>query len=78
MRKKIAKRWRRDALRRGAIIINEKSVFNRQELKENGLRKKDAGFGIKAEYKGRKWLIAGTNALSAYRTLVQAMDNTRI
>lgn len=75
MRKKIAMRWRREALRRGAVITDEKPVFNKQELKENGLRKKDAGFSFKAEYKGYKWMIAGDDALAAYKLFVQAMDN---
>ena len=67
--------WRREALRRGAVITDEKPVFNKQELKENGLRKKDAGFSFKAEYKGYKWMIAGDDALAAYKLFVQAIDD---
>lgn len=47
MRKKIAMRWRREALRRGAVITSEKWVFDKKELRERGLQKSDNGYAVR-------------------------------
>ena len=74
MRKKIANRWRREALRRGAIIRNEGNVFSKKELREQGLDKSDNTFKFDAEYNGFTWMIAADDALDAYRMFVDMMD----
>lgn len=75
MKKKIAMRWRRQALRKGAIIKNEGLVFSKQELLENNLKKKHNGFRFDAEYKGWNWMICAKDRLSAYKLFVLDMDN---
>lgn len=75
MRKKIAMRWRREALRRGAILSDERMVFSKKELRENGFRRKHNGFGFKAEYKGWKWMVCSDDILDAYRLFVLEMDD---
>lgn len=75
MRKKIAMRIRRDLLRKGVIISNEKPVFSKQELRENGLSKKDRGFGFVAEYRGWKWVICADDRLAAYRLFIEVMND---
>ena len=74
MRKKIAMRWRREALRRGAIITNEKPVFTKKELREYGLRKKDNGFSFDGFYKGYHWMVCADDMLTAYKMFVEEMD----
>ena len=74
MRKKIAMRWRREALRRGAIITNEKPVFTKKELREYGLRKKDNGFKFDVFYKGYHWMICADDMLTAYKMFFEEMD----
>lgn len=74
MRKKIAMRWRRQALRRGAVITSEKWVFNKQELKERGLQKNDNGYAVKAKYKGFVYNVADDDMLKAYKLLIWCMD----
>lgn len=74
MRKKIAMRWRREALRCGAILSNEKMVFSKKELRENNLKRKQNGFSFCAEYKGWKWLICADDMLAAYKLFVEEMD----
>lgn len=74
MRKKIAMRWRREALRRGAVITSEKWVFNKKELREEGLRKSDNGYAVKAKYNGHTYNVADDDMLKAYKLLNWCMD----
>ena len=68
MRKKIAMRLRREALRRGARI--ESVEF----IREPGWRRKDCGFAVHAVHAG--WYIdaTGYDLLDAYRGLLECMD----
>lgn len=74
MRKKIAMRWRREALRRGAVLREEKMVFSKKGLRENNLKRKHNGFSFCAEYKGWKWRICADDMLAAYKLFVEEMD----
>ena len=75
MRKKIAIRWRREALRRGAILSDEKMVFSKKEMRENNTKRKSNGFSFCAEYKGWRWVVCSDDMLTAYKTFVNAMDD---
>ena len=75
MRKKIAMRWRREALRRGAILSEEKMVFSKKELREKNLNRKQNGFRFCAEYKGWKWRICADDMLAAYKLFIDVMDD---
>lgn len=72
MRKKFAMRWRRDALRRGAVISNKGYVLTKREARESKCRR---GFNFDAEYKGHTITCIAEDALDAYRIFVQEMDN---
>ena len=74
MRKKIAMRWRRRVLRRGAEIQSEGLVFNRKELHEEGLTKCDNAYRIKAKYKRNTYDVADDDMLKAYKLLSWCMD----
>lgn len=75
MRNKIAMRWRRKILRRGAVLKNEKPSFSKKELRENGLRKKHNGFRFDADYNGWKWTICDKDKLAAYKFFIEVMDD---
>ena len=75
MKKKIAMRWRRKALRKGAIFSNEHLVFSKAELRDNNLKNKHNGFGFTAEYNGWKWCICDEDMLSAYKFFALMMDD---
>lgn len=68
MRKKIAMRLRREAMRRGARI--ESVEF----IREPGWRRKDCGFAVHAVHAG--WYIdaTGHDLLDAYRGLLECME----
>lgn len=74
MRKKIAMRWRRLCLRRGAEITSEGMVFSKKTLKESGWNRKDNGYQIKATYKRNKYSVADDDMLKAYKMLSWCMD----
>ena len=74
MRKRIAMRWRREALRRGAILSNEKMVFSKKELRENNLKRKHNGFSFCAEYNGWNWMICADDMLAAYKMFIEEID----
>lgn len=74
MRKKIAMRWRRASLRRGAKILKEGPVFSRRELFEEGLKKSDNAFAVKAKYKRNVYSVADDDMLKAYKLLSWCMD----
>lgn len=74
MRKKFAKRWRREALCRGALISREGRILTKQEIADNHLKKRDAGFGIVAKCDGESYYIAGYDALDAYRLLAKMLE----
>ena len=69
MRKKIAKRLRREAMRKGAVIIYEHYV------REPGWKKKDCGYSVTAKYKGWEVLVPERDMLEAYRTLLWAVND---
>lgn len=74
MRKKIAMRWRRSCLSRGAEIIEEKPVFSKRELFKEGLEKRDNAYGIRARYKDNIYSVADDDMLKAYKLLSWCMD----
>lgn len=74
MRKKIAKKLRKDALRRGAVLSNEKPCMTLKELRANGLTKSDAGFGLVVDYKGERIYCALNSELECYRILLDILD----
>lgn len=75
MRKKIAKRWRREAMRRGAIILREGPILTKQELAEENISKRHRGFCVVAKYHGWEHHVVGLDALDAYRIFVQELDD---
>lgn len=74
MRKKIAMRWRRQVLRRGAEIMSEGLVFSKQELREENLTKSDNAYRVKAKYKRNTYDVADDDMLKAYKLLTWCMD----
>lgn len=68
MRKKIAMRLRREAMRRGARI--ESVEF----IREPGWRRKDCGFAVHAVHAGWNIDATGDDLLDAYRGLLECMD----
>ena len=74
MRKKIAMRWRRNVLRRGAKIIEEGAVFSKRELQEEGLTKRDNAYHVKVKYKRNTYNVADDDMLKAYKLLSWCMD----
>lgn len=68
MRRKIAKRKRREALRRGASIVYER--FNQ----EPGWRRKDCGYAVEFLYNGYRCLSLDDDILSAYQGVLEAID----
>ena len=49
-------------------------IFSKSELKENGLKRKDNGFGFIAHYKGFTYDLCGDNELDAYRSFITWID----
>lgn len=74
MRKKIAMRWRRQVLRRGAVILEERPVFTKRELFEEGLQKRDNAYKVRAKYKRNTYDVADDDMLKAYKLLSWCMD----
>ena len=74
MRKKIAMRWRRQVLRRGAVILDEGLVFSKRELFEEGLQKRDNAYKVCAKYKRNTYDVADDDMLKAYKLLSWCMD----
>ena len=74
MRRKIAMRWRRQVLRRGAEILSEGMVFSKHELRENGYVRKDNGYQVKARYKRNTYSVADDYILKCYKLLSWCMD----
>lgn len=74
MRKKIARKLRKDALRRGAILSNEKPCCSRKELRAQGWKRGEAGFGLELTYLGRTIFIYTNSELECYRTTLEVMD----
>ena len=60
MRKKIAKHYRREILKRGAEIVREKWI-------KEGKRKKDWCFALEMNYKGWNIFAPEDNTLWAYK-----------
>lgn len=74
MRKKIAMRWRRQVLRRGAVILEERPVFTKRELFEEGLQKRDNAYEVRVKYKRNTYDVADDDMLKAYKLLSWCMD----
>lgn len=68
MRKKIAMRLRREALRRGVRI---ESV---ELIREPGWKRKDCGFAVHAVHAGWNIDATGNDLLDAYRGLLECME----
>ena len=50
-------------------------IISKSELREEGLRRKDNGFGFIAYYKGFTYVMNGTDELDAYRSFVRWIDD---
>lgn len=71
MRKKIAKRRRKELLRRGVTILAERYVA------EPGWKKYECGYGLEFEYAGHRCVASGRDRLEAYhdaRDLIDWLD----
>lgn len=75
MRRKIAKRWRKKALRMGAVILKEGFVFSKKELRMHGLKPSDNGFAIEMIFNGYKYSIADDTELDAYKLMVWVLED---
>lgn len=75
MRRKIAKRWRKRALRMGAVILKEGFVFSKKELRMQGLKPSDNGFAIEMIFNGCKYSIADNTELDAYKLMVWVLKD---
>lgn len=75
MRKKIAMRWRRKALRMGAIIHSEKPCMSKKELRSEGLKSSDNGFCIEMEFQGKKYTVAANTMLDAYKLMTWVVED---
>lgn len=69
MRRKIAKRWRKKALRMGAVILKEGFVFSKKDLRTMGLKSSDNGFAVKMLYNGQQYMVAANTELEAYKLM---------
>lgn len=69
MRKKIAMRWRRQVLRRGAVILEERPVFTKRELFEEGLQKRDNAYKVRAKYKHNTYDVADDDSKTPVYTI---------
>lgn len=74
MRNKIAMRWRREVLRRGAEILSEGMVFSKRELHERGYVRRDNGYRVKVKYKRNIYSVADDDMLKCYKLLSWCMD----
>lgn len=74
MRKRIAKRLRKYALRNGAVILKEGYCLSRAELNRLGLGKRERGYFVDAEFGGNKYCIAWDDPLACYRILVEELN----
>ena len=74
MQRKIAKRWRRRALRRGAVINSEGWVFSKSELAAQGSVRRDNAYAIEAIYNGSKYSLCDDDELSTYKLLNWCLD----
>lgn len=75
MRAKIAKKLRRDALRKGAVIIQEGMTFTKQEMRKYNYTRKDNGYAVSVVYKNWKIHSCGRDMLDAYRSLLWMIDD---
>ena len=75
MQKKIARKLRKDALRRGADLSGEKYVFSQKELRERGLKRGDNGYCLVLRYKGEVIHVASDTMLWCYRAAIETMDD---
>lgn len=71
MRHKIAKRCRREILRRGATILKEGWVYGDSGLKD----RKDRGFEVDLEYNGWKIYSLDDNELWAYKMALDCVKH---
>jgi hypothetical protein len=71
LRRKFAKRWRREALRRGVELTNERYSLNKHEAE---MYRSPRGFCVDAKYNGWTICCIGRDELEAYRMLVQEID----
>ena len=74
MRKKIAMRWRKACLRRGAEILEERPVFSKADLLKENIKKRENAFKIAARYKSNVYDVADDDMLKAYKLLSWCMD----
>lgn len=74
MRKKIAMKLRKDALRRGADLSGERYILSKRELRRRGLKPGDNGYCLVLRYKGEVIHVADNTMLWCYRIVLDAMD----
>ena len=77
MRKKIAMRYRKDAMRHGAQILGEGMVFSPRELRTQNLSKKDNGYHILAKFGDDTYSVADDDMLTAYKLLLWCIGKRR-
>ena len=71
MRRKIAKRRRRDILALGGVIEKE------EWCGENSLPRKERGYAAHVQYKGWRILSVGDDELEVYQSLLDCMKDTK-
>ena len=76
MRKKIAMRWRRKAIHKGAVIHYEGPARTKAQLLRLGLPQSKRGFYIRMEYGGEVYRLHANSMLDAYKLAVWVIDNT--
>ena len=75
MRRKIAKRWRKEILRRGAVIVREGIVFSPGERKAMGIPKGQQGYAVVVRFNGWTYHVADSHdALGAYKLFMECLD----
>ena len=72
MRRKIAKRKRRECIRMGASIQHEGWV------KEHGWKRKNIGYSVRATYDGWTYISAGDDELEAYNLLLWGLKTPNV
>lgn len=78
MRKKIAKRWRKDVLKKGVVIQKEGAILYNTGRFLCDLRKKDIGCGIIAIHNDWTYHVAAKDTLHAYKILMQAIKTGNV
>lgn len=68
MRRKIAKRRRKELLAKGVFIVSE------YWIREPGWKRKDIGYGIRFKYKEHEVSLCEFDELEAYHALAECLE----